>query len=143
MKTLKITGLLLAMVLVMTVPAGAHGRMGRRIVTIPYFGAWNWYYPSFGWYGLYGPYPYYREMPKLGELKLKTNVKDAKVYINGAYAGKAEKLKKIRLRPDSYTLEVRAPGYKAFSERVYVVAGKTLEVEAQLTSAPQSPNSHG
>ncbi len=134
MRTLKFIGMLLAMALVLTLPASAHGRLGGRVVVFPRFGAWDWYYPSFGWYGYYGPYPMYTGISRVGELKLKTNVKDADVYLNGAYAGKASKLKTMRLRPDSYTLEIRARGYAPYSQRVYLVAGKSLQVDAQLTA---------
>ena len=139
MKTLKITGLLLAAAMIMTLPASAHGRFGGGVVVVPSIGAWNWYYPYFGPYGAYGPYPVYQGVSSgAGELKLTTNVKDADVFINGAYAGKASKLKTMWLRPDTYNLEVRAPGHAPYSERIYVVPGKTMRVDALLPSAPQS-----
>ncbi len=144
MKTLKITGLLLA-VLLIALPASAHGRFGGRVIAGPGFGAWNWYYPYWGWYGVYGPpYAVYPDIHAgSGEVKLTTNVKDADVFINGAFAGKASKLKSVWLRPDTYNLEVRAPGYASFSQRVYVVQGKSMRINAQLTlaSQPQNPRS--
>jgi hypothetical protein len=144
MTILKVTGLLLAASLVMTMPASAHGRFGRGIVVVPTMGAWNWYYPFFGPYLPYGSYPLYPDSTySLGELKLRTNVKDADVYINGAYAGKAAKLKSMWLRPETYNLELRAAGYVPFSMRVYLVPGKTMHIDANLASAPQSQTSHG
>ena len=59
-------------------------------------------------------------------------MKDAEVFINGAYAGTAGKLKSMWLRPDAYDLEIRAPGRTPYAERIYVVAGKTLHVHADL-----------
>jgi hypothetical protein len=36
------------------------------------------------------------------------------------------------LRPNTYDLEIRAPGRAPYDERIYVVAGKTLHVHADL-----------
>jgi hypothetical protein len=137
MKTLKITGLLMAALLVMTLPVNAHVRFGGGFAFVPSIGAW--YYPYLGPYGLYGPYPVHQGIYSVaGEIRLKTNVKDADVFINGAYAGKAAKLKSIWLRPDTYNLEIRASGYASYSERIYVMAGKTMHIDAQLASVPRS-----
>ncbi len=73
-----------------------------------------------------------------GELKLSTNVKDADVYINGAFAGKAAKLKSIWLPPNEYNVEIRAAGYAPYSERIYVLPGKTIRVQADLAAASRS-----
>ncbi|MGD0309746.1 MAG: PEGA domain-containing protein [Acidobacteriota bacterium] len=73
-----------------------------------------------------------------GELKLKTNVKDADVYINGAYAGKAAKLKSMWLQPDAYNIEIRAAGYTSCAERIYLLAGKSWQVKADLVPVPKS-----
>ena len=137
MKTLKITGLLTAALLVMTLTANAHGRFGGGFVFAPAMGAW--YYPYYGPYSIYGPYPVYTGVYSgAGQIRLKTNVKDAEVFINGAFAGMAAKLKSMWLRPDTYNLEIRAPGYAPYSERVYIVSGKTMRIDAQLPSAPRS-----
>jgi hypothetical protein len=97
---------------------------------------WGWHDPFF--YGRLGPYGFYPPYPAVyantGEVKLSTNVKDAEVFINGAFAGKAAKLKTMWLNPDAYNLEVRAPGYATYTTRIYVVPGKTLQVHAELTA---------
>jgi hypothetical protein len=143
MNSLKITGLLLA-VLLIALPASAHGRFGGRVITVPSFGAWNGYYPYWGLYGVYGPtYPGYPDShPGSGQLKLSTNVKDADVFINGAFAGKAAKLKSMWLHQDTYNLEVRATGYASFSQRIYVVQGKTMHIDARLAAASQATDPH-
>ncbi len=92
---------------------------------------WGWYRPYYWpYYGsyYYAPYAY----SNAGQVKLETNVKDAEVFINGAYAGTAHKLKSMWLRPDTYDLEIRAPGRAPFAERIYVVASKTLHIRADL-----------
>jgi hypothetical protein len=65
-------------------------------------------------------------------LKFDTSVKDAEVYIDGAYAGTVRKLKTMYLRPGSYDIEVRAPGRTQFDKKVYVAAGKTLHLNPDL-----------
>jgi hypothetical protein len=65
-------------------------------------------------------------------VKFDTSVKDADVYIDGAYAGTVGKLKTMQLRPGSYDIEVRAPGRTQFDKKVYVAAGKTLHLNPDL-----------
>jgi hypothetical protein len=62
-------------------------------------------------------------------VKLDTHVKDAQVFVDGAYAGTSGKLKTMWMRPGTYTIEMRAPGQPQFAEKIYVVAGKTVHVE--------------
>jgi hypothetical protein len=93
-----------------------------------------------GWYGYgYGPYyrPYgaYYGVPNVGQIKLDTHVKDAQVFVDGAYAGTAGKLKTMWMRPGTYTIEMRAPGQAQFAEKIYVVAGKTVHVEPGFAPA--------
>ena|SRR5664280_1187898 len=91
-------------------------------------------FASRGGYGYgygYGPYsngPYFG-VPNAGQVKLDTHVKDAQVFVDGAYAGTAGKLKTMWMRPGTYTIELRAPGQAQFAEKIYVVAGKTVHVE--------------
>ncbi len=86
------------------------------------------------WGGYWGPgwgQPYFA-YPASGEVKLDTKVKDAGVFINGAYAGTTHDNKTMRLRPGSYNIEIREAGRPQFAERVYVVAGKTLHLHPEL-----------
>jgi hypothetical protein len=103
--------------------AGPRSYAGPRVV--PYVG-YGYFDPFYAPYA-YRPYAVFRS-PNSGEVKLDTKVKDAQVFIDGAYAGMAGKLKSMRLRPGSYKIELRAPGLPAYSERIYVVAGKTVHV---------------
>ena len=92
--------------------------------------------PVYG--GLYVPYwgPYwgyrYGYFPNSGEVKLETKVKDAQVFINGAFAGTTHDNKTMHLRPGSYNLEIRENGQTPFSEKIYVAAGKTLHLHPEL-----------
>jgi hypothetical protein len=118
---------------VMIVPLAAYARSGRIFVA-PAFG-WGWYSPYWGSYSPYWgpyPYPYGYYAPATGAVKFDTSVKDAEVYIDGAYAGTVGKLKTMHLRPGSYDIEVRAPGRTQFDKKVYVAAGKTLHLNPDL-----------
>ena len=115
--------------LLLMAPLAASARVG--VFVGPRFG-WGWYSPY------WGPYPYdgygygYYSAPTTGAVKFDTNVKDAEVYIDGAYAGTVGHLKTMYLRPGSYNIEVRAPGRTQFDEKVYVAAGKTLRLNPDL-----------
>jgi hypothetical protein len=133
-----VAGLVFGACLAMTLPASARGyHRGGGMVVVPSFRSFGWYDPFFyGYYGPYGVYPYAN--PNVGEVQLKTNVKDADVFINGAFAGKAGKLKSMWLRPNAYSLEIRAPGVAPYAQRIYVVPEKTIKVEAYFPAPPRS-----
>jgi hypothetical protein len=88
--------------------------------------------------GFYNPYwgaywgPGYYGYPNSGEVKLDTKVKDAQVFINGAYAGTTKQNKTMHLRPGQYNIEIREGGQSAFNEQVYVAAGKTIHLQPEL-----------
>ena len=87
----------------------------------PYF--WDpWYYPAAFWSG-------FAYAPERGEVKLQTADLSAEVFIDGAFAGTAEKLKSIWLQPGAYTLAVQPPGKPMAERRIYVLTGKTLRVK--------------
>ena len=88
------------------------------------FGYWNgpgWYYP--------GQRAYVIPQSRSGEVKLVTKFKDASVFVDGGYAGVAEKLKHFDLPPGNHDIELRDPsGRTIFQERVQVILGKTTEI---------------
>jgi len=91
--------------------------------------------PGYGWYSpFWGPYwgGYYSVYPNSGQIKLDTKVKDAQVFVNGAYAGTTHENKTMHLRPGSYNLEIREAGKTQFSQKIYVAAGKTVHLRPQL-----------
>jgi len=122
--------LILAASLMSLAPVAATAQVRARVVVgRPYYG--GFYRPYWGAY--WGPTysPYYFSNPNSGEVKLDTKVKDAGVYINGAYAGTTHDNKTMHLRPGQYNIEIRGYG-RPFTERVYVVAGKTLHLHPEL-----------
>ena len=91
------------------------------------------YGPAWWGPGWYGPYwgPSYALVPYTGHVKIKTNDKNAAVFVDGGYAGQAGKLKKFALRPGTHNIELRHPSGRAFfQERVQVIPGKTVEIDA-------------
>jgi hypothetical protein len=120
--------LLVYAALIVALPAGAAVRYVRGGFGYgPAFGPWGYWYAPYA----YGAYPGFSH-PNAGEVKLHTDIKDAEVFINGAYAGSARSLKSMWLRQGAYNLEVRFPGRARYAERIYVVLGKTLHVRPEL-----------
>jgi len=114
----------------------------------PYYGGfypgfWNraYLYDPFFYYSPYihpGLYSGFGYGPNLGEVKLNASDKEASVYLDGAYAGPAHKLKTLWLEPGAYNIELRDTSGQSFERRIYVLTGKTLEVRANL-QPPKEP----
>jgi hypothetical protein len=66
-----------------------------------------------------------------GYVKIKTDRKDASVFVDGGFADKVEKAKKFALRPGNHDIELRdSDGRTLYKERVAVIVGKTTELHA-------------
>jgi PEGA domain len=121
-------------------PAGFYPYYGYGLYP---FGGYGPFYSPFA-YGFYDPFygPYYPGIyggslvygADKGEVKLSTSRKGAQVYLDGAFAGPADKLKTMWLDPGAYNLSVSAPGQQKFEQRIYVISGKTLKIRAQLSA---------
>ena len=124
--------------LVVTLPASAavryRGGIGFGYGYGPMFGPWGyWYEPYY-----YGMYPGVISHPNAGLVKLDTKVKDAEVFVDGAFAGTVRDMKSLWLRQGSYNLEVRSPGRATYSAKIFVVNGKTVHVHPELALEPKS-----
>lgn len=98
----------------------------------PYYGP---YYPSVGYYGGYYGHGYGR-----GEIKLSIDPGYARVYVDGAFAGRAADLEHMYLEPGTYDISISAPGRETYNERVYVLSGKKLKIKLALEAArPVAP----
>ncbi len=80
------------------------------------------------------PYPYAYEpdymAANFGYVKIKTEHKDASVYVDGGFADRVEKAKKFALRPGTHDIELRdSDGRSLFREKVVVLVGKTTELK--------------
>jgi hypothetical protein len=102
---------------------------------------WPWYdaayFPSY--YGFYSPLWYhpgwftgfaYRD--GMGEVKIRTTLPEADVYLDDGFAGKAKDLKNMWLDPGAYNLKIEAADHEPFAVRIYVLSGKTLKIDAKL-----------
>jgi len=81
------------------------------------------------------PYPYAYPPDYMAEnfgyVKIKTDRKDASVFVDGGFADKIEKAKKFALRPGNHDIELRdSDGRTLYKERVAVIVGKTTELRA-------------
>ncbi len=81
------------------------------------------------------PYPYAYPpdymTANFGYVKIKTDRKDASVYVDGGYADKVEKAKKFALRPGNHNIELRdSDGRTLYKQQVAVIVGKTTELHA-------------
>ena len=118
--------LILAISLMALAPVSAPAAVRGCVMVGPsYYGG---YYRPY-WGPMYGGY---YANPNSGEVKLDTKVKDAGVFINGAYAGTTHQNKSMYLRPGTYNIEIREAGSVRYAEKVYVVAGKTLHLRPEL-----------
>ena len=92
-----------------------------------------YYHPVYRWY----PEPWYPgaavyfPVRATGELKIQTEDKDARVYVDGGYLGIARKVKKFDLKPGNHNVELRdARGNVVFQEIVAIVPGHTTVFNA-------------
>ncbi|HTS06061.1 MAG TPA: PEGA domain-containing protein [Candidatus Eisenbacteria bacterium] len=128
-----------------------HVRLGGFVVSAGYSHFWSGAYPYGFPYGpFYSPfsaalwwdpfwgfplgYPagYFSPGDGKGEVKLGDAPKNASVYLNGGYAGTVEHLKSFWLDPGVYDLVLSSPDGREYQQRVYVLTGKTLKIEATL-----------
>jgi hypothetical protein len=121
-----------AMMMLIPASASARGFGGRGFVGGGYWGGpyWGGYWGPYA----YGPYwgPGYYAYPYTGEIKLDTKVKDAQVFINGAFAGNTHDAKKMHLRPGTYDIQIREGGKTQFDQKVHVAGGRTVHLHPEL-----------
>jgi len=107
-------------------PAPAAPQPNQRVVVVEPIRVFD---PFFDY-----PYPYAYSpdymAQNFGYVKIKTESKDASVYVDGGFADKIEKAKKFALRPGNHDIELRdSDGRTLFKERVQVLVGKTTELK--------------
>jgi len=96
------------------------------------FSTAQWWDPFWGFFPVVYPAGYFSLGDGKGEVKLDGAPKSASVYLNGGYAGTVERLKSFWLDPGVYDLVLSAPDGREYQQRVYVLTGKTLKIEAKL-----------
>jgi hypothetical protein len=96
---------------------------------VPYWGPYAFFAPGYFGYG-----------SAKGEVKLAADPKTAEVYLDRAYAGKADHLRSMWLEPGAYDLSLTAStasGDEVFHQRIYVLSGKSLNITAKRASVKQ------
>lgn len=130
---------------------------GRVVVSRPYYYA-PYYYPRFyypGFYGYYGygsfyspffygqyPYPYGYPYPPYyygawryddtGAAQLKVSPRNAKVYIDGYFAGEVDDFdgtfQRLNVEAGEHDLQLYLEGFQPYSQKVLFVRGRTLKL---------------
>ena len=102
----------------------------QRVIVAPYVAY------GYGWGPVWYPGYYYARpqvyavVPRGGDVKIDTHMKDASVYVDGGFAGTTGKLKHFALQPGNHDIEVRNTGGQTlFKDRVHVIAGKTVDIK--------------
>jgi hypothetical protein len=113
-------------------PVFAYGCYPVLPFVAPY--AYPLFYPAF----LYASADFARHVPE-GTVKLHASPANAAIYIDGAYAGTANRLKTFPLGSGAYDLDVKAQGYRTFHERIYILSDRTLQIAARLEPLPPQP----
>jgi hypothetical protein len=90
----------------------------------------GWYGPGYYGLGWYEPYGYVAA-PDAGKIKFDTKMKDAQIFVDGAYAGTVGQLGTFPLKAGAHDLELRAPDGQSsvYTEHINVIAGKTLKIK--------------
>ena len=126
-----------------TVTVGAsYTRFSNAFLVSPFwgYGFYPYYlgYAPFFYDPLYSSYfdePYatgFAFGPDKGEVRLEAKPGSASVYLNDAYAGTAGKLKHMWLAPGAYDLTVAVADGSEFHQRIYVLSGKSLKIQAKI-----------
>lgn len=128
--------------------SSGHGyRGGGRIYG--YFGS-PFYYPSYGlglygMYGLYGPYYYafgypyygYRTAPgPWASMRIEVKPKQARVYVDGYYAGTVDDFdgifQRLDLTPGNHEIVVYLEGYRTIAQTMFVSPGNSYQIKQDM-----------
>jgi PEGA domain len=110
--------------------ASAQRAMGRVVVVAPVVAPVPVFDPFFPYaYYPYG-YPAWYVAGNYGYVKVNTHGQQASVYVDGGYAAKTHKSKKLALKAGNHNIELKdSNGKTFFQERVAVTVGQTTKVD--------------
>lgn len=115
-------------------PARAQRRGGARHSVVfvggyfydPFFGPYPWW-PAYAY-----PYGYAPVYDERAELRLVVTPKDARVYVDGFYAGVVDDydgfFQRLPVPPGEHDLVLYATGFRTVHQKLYVARGATLKV---------------
>jgi hypothetical protein len=114
-----------------------------------YYHPWAWSfgfgysYPTYVWnyypygYGYGAPYPGYAYYPVAGEIRAEVKPNNAKVYVNGDYAGVVDDYdgwwQRLKVAPGKWRIVFRAPGYTPYVVDMRIVPGAEYHIKYQMT----------
>ena len=121
----------------------------------PYYPGWGWYYPGFygsywwpyGGWGAYGGYwgnpwgwgagpVYHSEEDQTGSVRVLVDPSDARVYVDGYYAGTVDDFdglfQRLHVAPGQHEITLKLEGYQTHRMRVYVSPDTTLKLEFKM-----------
>jgi hypothetical protein len=107
----------------------------------PYWGSYYYgYWPYGAYYGGYAAAPYYRSYRRSdyesGAVRVLVDPEDAKVYVDGYYAGRVDDFdgltQRLYLSRGLHEILVKREGYRTARFRVYASPGHTLKVEHDM-----------
>jgi hypothetical protein len=105
--------------------------IGRGHIYAPFFydPFWGPYPYSYGVYP-YGVYPY-RARPE-GDVRVEVTPKQAEVYVDGFYAGRADEFngvfKRLHTTPGGHAITLHLDGYRTVTENIYASPDRTYKV---------------
>ena len=110
----------------------------------PFFGAY-WYpyyqspvfYPQYGWYGM-------TPSDTASSIKVEVTPKDAKVYVDGYFAGIVDDFdgtfQRLRVSPGKHDVVLFQEGYHLLKQMMYLSPGNTYKIKGELTKlGPEDP----
>src|SRR5512139_1522382 len=112
-----------------------------------YWGGYWWPYASYGWYGGYWGYPwgwgggggytvYHSEGPRTGSVRVLVDPAEARVYVDGYYAGTVDDFdglfQRLNVPVGRHEVTIKLEGFKSHRMRVYVPAEGTVKLEYDL-----------
>jgi hypothetical protein len=109
----------------------------RPFVHDPLWGPWYGYgYPYYG-------YPYYARPDT--DIKTHVTPKNAEVYVDGFYAGRAQDFdgvfKKLDVAPGGHAITLYLDGYRTTTQEVYVSPDSTFKLNATMEALPAGEKS--
>lgn len=122
--------LIAALAMVTLAPLASAQQRQRVIVVRRYYAYDPFFWDRWAWMNGYPPYNSVYYPPTTGDVKLKTDRKEAAVYVDGGYAGKAKDRKRFSLPPGTHRIELRdSEGKTIARQTVHVVLGKSVTLD--------------
>jgi hypothetical protein len=111
-----------------------------------YSGGYWWPYASYGWYGGYWGYPwgwggggytvYRSEGPRTGSVRVLVDPAEARVYVDGYYAGSVDDFdglfQRLNVPVGRHEIAIKLEGYKTYRMKIYVPGEGTVKIQHDL-----------